>query len=120
MSSYVLDTNIVIKALEGHEIIRNLLQDADLYISFVSEIELLSWPSLNSESEEAVNQFLNQVKIIELTSSIKQLVIDYRRRYKLKLADAFVIATSVFLNYTLLTTDTDFQKVAELSSVQII
>lgn len=85
-----LDTNVVIYALQGKQHIANLIEEEKLYLSFISEIELLSWPGLNSPDLGLVAKFINKCTVVEYSSQLKETVIDFRKRYHLKMSDAFI------------------------------
>ena len=59
----VLDTNTVLYFLAGR--LREPLPQAQTYISVITEIELLSYPLLNSEDESAIYDLLADVTIVD-------------------------------------------------------
>jgi hypothetical protein len=60
---------------------------------------------LSSTEEQAVEAFLASVEIVGLTEKIKLEAIEIRRRQRLKLADAIIVATAATLGVELLTND---------------
>jgi predicted nucleic acid-binding protein len=52
-----------------------------------------------------------------LNSGVKNIVIDLRRKYSIKLPDAIIAATAIFLNIPLISADKHFEKIAELMFV---
>ena len=107
---FVLDTNAVIfLTAKGNVIpsgLENELNDADLFISVISEIELFSKPGLPPNEEENLRTFLSErIPVIDLASNVKKETIELRRNTKLKLPDCIVAATSIILNAVLLTAD---------------
>lgn len=54
---YLIDTNIAIYLLAGDQKIAELLDQAQIYISFISELELLSFKKLTKEENEVINNF---------------------------------------------------------------
>lgn len=110
----VVDTNILIYILNGNKHIAEATRGKQLIISFISEMELRSWPSLSSEGSEIIKKFLSQCQIIPLSDSIKEKAIEIRKKTKLKLPDSIVGATSVQLGSPLLSADRDFKKIADL------
>lgn len=109
----VLDTNAVLYFLGGR--LAEPLPDADFYISVITEIELLSYPALTTEDENAIRDFLKDVGIVDLTQPIKQSAIALRRQYRIKLPDALIAATAHCLNAQLLTNDIKLLNVSEMS-----
>jgi hypothetical protein len=111
--SIVLDTNTVLYFLAGR--LAEPLPEADFYVSVITEIELLSYPLLKMEDETEIRSFLNDVTIIDLTETIKQSAITLRRKYRLKLPDALIVATAHDLNAELCTNDIKLLNISELS-----
>jgi len=109
-SRFVLDTNAVIFLTKRNNAIppdfEKELNDADLFISVISEIELFSKPGLPPDEEENLRAFLSdRISIIDLTDEIKKETTALRRTVKHKLPDCIVAATAIVLNATLLTAD---------------
>jgi len=110
----VLDTNAVLYFLGGR--LAEPLPDADFYISVITEIELLSYPHLTVDEENAIRDFLTDVTLVDLTQAIKQAAITFRRQYRFKLPDALIVATADCLNADLLTNDTKLLNIKSLST----
>jgi hypothetical protein len=109
-----VDTNIVLYLLGGDETLATLLFEKELYISFITQLELLGFKELTKKEEKIVIEFIDQCKVIEINNIIKQDVIHLRKQYNLKLPDCIIIASSMYLNIPLITADADFKKVKEL------
>jgi predicted nucleic acid-binding protein len=45
-NSLLLDTNIVLYLLNGEETLIPILEDKQLYLSFITQLELLSFPGI--------------------------------------------------------------------------
>ena len=99
----VLDTNIVIYLLAGR--LNELPEAAGVYVSIISEIELLSHDRLRHKEETMVRAFLASVDVVGLTSGIKESAIALRRRHRLTVPDAIIAATAVSLEAELLSND---------------
>jgi hypothetical protein len=72
----VLDTNIVLGFLAGRTDTTSYLngqQGADLYVSTVTRMELLSFPTITPEEEQAVNEFLDCVTVMPLDDRIEDI-----------------------------------------------
>jgi predicted nucleic acid-binding protein len=117
--SLVVDTNIVIYALQGSPHITSLLNNQKLIISFVTEIELLSLPKATAQDERLIQEFIEACSLADYSSLLKQKVIEFRKRYKLKMADAFVAVTAVLLDIPLASSDSVFGKLTELNFIKI-
>jgi predicted nucleic acid-binding protein len=108
------DTNIALYLLEGDKTLATLLDGKSVYVSFISQLELLGFGRLNEETEQSILQFLDQCTVIDINSHIKQEVIGLRKKYSVKLPDAIIMASAIYLDIPLLTSDSDFKKVEEL------
>jgi predicted nucleic acid-binding protein len=113
--SLFIDTNIAIYLLSGNEQIADLLNEQTVYLSFVTELELLSKPAITPEEERHIKVFLGQCVVIDFLPGAKDTVIDLRRRYRMKLPDAIVAATAYLLGLPLATADRGFSRVDELT-----
>lgn len=109
-----LDTNIVIYALQGKRHISSLIEGEKLFLSFVSEIELLSWPGIISQDYDLISRFIRNCQVIEYSSALKEIVIDFRKRYKLKMSDAFVAASAFQFSMPLISADNGFLRIKEI------
>lgn len=114
MQPLLLDTNIVLYFLGGKLV--NPLPLGNYLISVITEIELLSYPTLTSDEEKQIITFLNQITVIGIDKNIKNLTISRKKQYKLKLADAIIVATAQSLNAILLTNDLRLNNLAEIKS----
>ena len=100
-------------ALKGNKALVELIDGQDLYISFITRIELLSFPKIDAEGVELIERFLEQVPVIESNAVINADAIALRRRSGLAVPDAIIAASARFLGVRLLTADKDFKKVDE-------
>jgi predicted nucleic acid-binding protein len=104
---FVLDTNAVIYLTTKGNIIPSFLQseldDADLFVSVISEIELFAKKGMPLDEEKNLRALLSdRINVIDLTSAIKKETITLRRNNGLKLPDCIVAATAIALNAVLL------------------
>jgi predicted nucleic acid-binding protein len=115
----LVDTNALIYFFNGNQKVVDAIEDEIIYVSAITEIELLSFPKLDIESELGIRMFLNDenCRLVELISAVKELTIKIRKKHKIKLPDAIVAATAIFLGIPLLTFDTDFSKIEELDLI---
>ena len=85
-----------------------------MYI-YITEIELLSYPFLDSEDEINIKNFLKTIDIIDLNKIIKEKTIELRKKYRLKLPDSIICATAYFEDAILVTNDKELKKVKEIT-----
>lgn len=116
--NFLIDTNVVLAALQGSIPLKNLLHNKSPYLSFISDIELFSFPLLSSEDEKVIADFVSQCRLIEYASALRVIVISLRKTYNLKMADAIIAATALHLNIPLLSFDKGFRKIKELSLLE--
>lgn len=116
-NKFILDTNIIIFLLNGDDVLRSFFEDKLFYISVINELELLGFSGLTNAELEKLDFFLDECSIIELNAGIKNIVIELRRKYTIKLPDAIVAATAIFLNIPLISADKHFEKLTELTFV---
>lgn len=116
----LLDTNVVLYFLGGRLV--NPLPSGQYLISVITEIELLSYPSLSLEEERQIINFLNKITIIGIDNNIKNLTIAFRKQYKLKLPDAIIAAIAKSLNAILFTNNVKLAILTEINtqSVEIL
>lgn len=115
----LVDTNIVIYSLQGITQINELLYGKKLYVSFITEIELYSWPSISEKDSKLIQRFIESCQIIEYSSQLKMEVIEVRKKYNLKMADAFISATSSQYDIPLVSADSIFSKISEINFIQV-
>jgi predicted nucleic acid-binding protein len=90
-----------------------MIDGQDLYISFITRIELLSFPKIDKAGIELIERFLEQVPVIESNPLINADAIGLRRKSGLEVPDAIIAASARFLGVRLMTADKDFKKVEQ-------
>jgi hypothetical protein len=112
-NSLLLDSNIVLYLLNGEETLVPLLEDKQLYLSFITQLELLSFPEISGSEINKIENFIQECIIIEMATLIKEYTINLRKKFYLKLPDSIIAATSLYINIPLVTADNGFKKLAE-------
>ena len=112
-----LDTNIILYLLGGDETLAELLNNKQIYISIITELELLSFKGISSKEEAVITDFISQCKIISINSAVKKESIRIRKEFKTKLPDSIIIASALYLDLPLVTADAGFKKVEELTLI---
>ncbi len=108
----VLDTNIVIYLQKGK--LAQPLPKAHYAVSFVTEIELFSFPSISFAEKQSLQKLFEYLEVVNLTNDLKWKAIELRRDYRLKLPDALVVATALTHQALLLTNDLHLQRIPTL------
>lgn len=97
-NSVVLDTNIVLYLLNGDKIPSELLYQKKIYLSFISQLELLGYRGINAKQQLQVSKFIDECVIIDINEEIKNEAVKIRTQTKLKLPETIVLATARFLS----------------------
>lgn len=96
-SNISLDSNIILYLLNGDRVLSDLLYQKKLYISFVSQLELLGYKGITHKDQVEVSKFIKECIVIDINEEIKREVISIRRTHKLKLPDSIILATARFV-----------------------
>jgi predicted nucleic acid-binding protein len=110
----VFDTAVLIRFLkkcEGAADLRALFPDSDLFISVITEFELLSYWRISPEEEAKINLLLSDLVVIPFTPEIKRQGIVFRRAARNKTPDSIIAATAIALDAALITHDADFENI---------
>ncbi|WP_207536473.1 type II toxin-antitoxin system VapC family toxin [Desertivirga arenae] len=110
----LLDTNIVLYLLTGDSTLAEFLQEKQAYISIISELELIGFPAISSRELDHIRLFIRSCEVVPINEEIKAHYIALRRKYKIKLGDASIAATALFLDIPLITADKQFRQIEEL------
>ncbi len=116
-SRIFVDTNILLYFLRGDQEVIDMISDKEIIISFITELELLSFPSLTDESEKIIRGLLKNCLIVDISPEIKELTIGFRKKSKLKLPDSIIAATSFYYKLPFLTADKQFRTIQELDII---
>lgn len=117
---YLLDTNIFLYHLAGHPAVEYLFSDTfanqnSVYTSRIVRIELLSFTKLTAIQEKAIESLLSKFILLPVNAEIEEVTIYLRRRYKLKLPDALILASAFTISSTLISNNTnDFKHISEI------
>ena len=116
---YLIDTNVIANftSVNFSEKVMDFLADVidkTPNISVITKIETLSWRSAIVQEEATVKSFVNYSNIIALSDMIVDECIVIRRNVKMKTPDAIIAATAIVNDFTLLTSDTDFNRIQNL------
>ncbi len=107
---YLLDTNVILGVLKQNpEALRLIdLQHTPLHAcaySFITRIELFSFPEINAAETKIIQDFLNEFTYLGMTPNVEDHTIEIRKQYRLKLPDAMISATARAYGLELLSLD---------------
>ena len=115
----MLDTSVIIDILGGDARAAELVQGSLVYVSVITRVELLSVAKPRIHSLEAAMAFLADCKLVQFTPEIQDITVRLRKSYKMKLPDAAIAATALWLNMSLIPADEAFVKAGKEVSVVI-
>jgi predicted nucleic acid-binding protein len=81
-SSIFLDTNIILYLLSGDETVAEFLNNKNIFISFVTELELLGYKDMDPEELPAIENLLADITIVDINTEIKKTEKDYNQALK--------------------------------------
>ena len=115
--NFILDTNTILYLLNGDKTLSELLYQKKLYISFITEIELLGYHKLTAKDKNQIKQFIDDCIVIDMNNDIKKTAIQIRNKYNTKLGDCLIAATAVYANFPIITADKGFSNIKELNLI---
>ncbi|MDZ7648402.1 MAG: hypothetical protein U5K54_15120 [Cytophagales bacterium] len=71
-NSVVLDTNIVLYLLSGDQVLSELLNGKKIYLSFISQLELLGFKGITSKQQTEIGKFIDDCIVIDINEEIKR------------------------------------------------
>jgi predicted nucleic acid-binding protein len=116
-SRIFVDTNILLYFLNGDAEVFDMISDKDIFISFITELELLSFPKLKEKEDKTVKGLIKNCIIVDINSEIKNLTIEIRKKSNLKLPDSIIAASAYVSKLPLLTADKQFKSLEELDII---
>lgn len=115
---FLLDTNAITAILQGNQSIVDQLKEAEwVGISIVSQLEFLANPALNEADKVLFDSFLKRVHVLDLTQENTELIViilQIRLKYKVKLPDAIIAGTALYLSAKLISSDGGFDNIKKL------
>lgn len=120
----ILDTNILIAYLADDPAVTEAIQawkqtGQTLFLSSLSRVEVLALPSLTDAELIIIREFLGNFLSLPFNDALVEPAASLRRRYRLSLPDAAIVATALTYHMSLVTRDRQLHKVRELTIVEI-
>lgn len=116
----VIDTNILIYFFEGNIKAARLLEGTEFFLSSMTHVEILSDLNTAPQKRLLIKDFLTAVTIIQTSPIICERAARFRLSYAIKLPDAIIAATALYLGIPLITADTAFFKINEIEVIPFI
>jgi len=121
-----IDTNIIVAYLEGEQSVISTMsawheQGKSLFLSAVTETEILSFPDFSLSEMKETEQFLEaNFAFIAFDRNLARIAAGIRRDRKIKLPDAAIAATALFTHTPLITRNQrDFKQIGGLRIITI-
>lgn len=120
-----LDTNTLIYFLSGDpDVSRALTAWREAHevfvVSTLVQAELLSLPRLTAKDIERIEGLLGTMLLIPVDASVARLAAEFRRRYRVQLADAVIAATAFLRDVPLVTRNVkDFSRIQDIDVQEI-
>jgi predicted nucleic acid-binding protein len=111
----LIDTNIALYLLSGNKTVADILDDSTIYVSFITQLELLGYKEITPTEHNRIKQFLDDCIIVDINDEIKKNTISIKQKLNMKLPDSIIAGTALFLNMPLLTADKQFSKISKLN-----
>ncbi len=102
----LFDTNILIDYLNGIQAAKTEIERfSRKYISIITYIEILIGVN-NDNIPSTIKNFLSMFEVIDVDRKIADISIVIRKKYRLKILDAIILATAESLGVVLVTRNT--------------
>ena len=112
-SNLLVDTNFLIYLLNGHAAITPYLNN-NFFISEITEMEMLGVKTITPSSLNIRKQLIENCFIVNFNSDIKEIAIRIKQKSTIKLPDAIVAASAMYMSFPLITGDKEFLKIEGL------
>jgi predicted nucleic acid-binding protein len=114
----LLDTNAVLYLLGGR--LAEPLESGPYFVSVITELELLSYPSMDDTEERQIRLFLSKIFVLGLTKDVRENTIRLRKENRLKLPDAIVAASAFTVGAVLLTNDKTLLQIPGVTAKSLV
>ena len=104
----------------GDIIVAELLNGKTVFISEMTEMELLCKPNASKEDKKAIQILLEDCVIIPFNQEIKHRAIKIRLSTRMKLIDSIVGASAVNVGLSIVTNDGDFTRLSNEIDIILI
>lgn len=116
-NKFLLDTNAILYMLGGDITLSEFLYEKQLYISIITEMELLSYKNITIKEQKIITSFLKELIVININDDIKVNTIELKKKFNLKLPDCIIAGTSLWLKIPLITSDKQFKTITNFDLV---
>ena len=118
LPSVVFDTNALIYFIGGDERLSEYISTT-VYISEFTEMELKGRFGITNKELEQLNIILEDFIILPFNYEIKEIAISIRHKNRLKLPDALIVSTALWIELPFVTADKDFKNIENLNLIML-
>lgn len=111
----LLDTNIILYLLDGDETLIDILEGKQVYVSFVTELELYGFKQLTPDEKQKIDRVLSSCTVIDINAGIKSKTIEIRQNHNVKLPDSLIAGTALYFDIPLISADKGFNIIESLN-----
>lgn len=119
--SAVSDTNTLLYLLDDSYELSGLaekkLDGKQIWISVITELELYGKKGLQKDELQSIDELVKSCYIADLNPNIKNITKNLLQTVKLKLPDAIIASTAIYMRLPLITADSDFKKIPWLDLI---
>jgi len=115
--SILADTNPLIYLLNGDVEVADYLDGKQVWISAITELELYGKKGLKNSEIKEIDFLIENCFVADINSEIKQITKRLIQETSIKLPDAIMSPTSLYLGIPLFTSDNGFKKISEIDLV---
>lgn len=116
MGKVLANTNIFIFLLKNDFLLGQWLDKKTIFISYITELELLSFPKISVGEIDIIKETINNCNIILYSEELQDDIFFLRRKYNLNLPDAIIAAIAFACFIPLNTLDKTFRRLKEIDS----
>jgi len=116
LANVVFDINAFIYFVGGDSRLERY-SNSTVYISEFSEMELKGRFSITTKELQHLNEILEDFIILPFNNEIKEKAISIRHKKKLKLPDALIVSTAMWIDLPFITADKDFKNIPSLNLI---
>ncbi len=117
----LLDSNVIIDASKGNISLKSIVDKYEsLYTSIICYTEIMGYNFKNEQEKSAIEKILQIIPIINLDKEIADTAIKFRKKTKIKLPDALIIATADKISADLITSNiSDFNNLTNKINIVV-
>ena len=109
----LVDTNFLIYLLNGNAAVTPYLNN-NFFVSEITEMEMLGVKNLDLAALTIRKLLIENCFIVNFNSDIKEIAIRIKQKSTIKLPDAIVATSSMYMGFPLVTADRGFTKITGL------